>query len=117
MTPVQAHTIPILLMFDEGATPGAGCYDLMAAAQTGSGKTLAYLLPVLHNVMCNYPSDAMNALVCYLLTLTDSKPLAFRHFFRKKSRVLIIIECVDLTSQHYIKHPHSMFRFLTLGGL
>lgn len=65
MTPIQIHSIPLLLAdnptnenFDN-----VGIYDLMAAAQTGSGKTLAYLLPVLQRIMCTYPSDSMSALV------------------------------------------------------
>ena len=65
MTPVQSHTIPLLLADDPEVedTNGVGVYDLMAAAQTGSGKTLAYLLPILHRIMCTYPSDQMSALV------------------------------------------------------
>ena len=36
-TPVQEHTIPVIL---DG-------HDLIGVAQTGTGKTAAYLLPVL----------------------------------------------------------------------
>ncbi|VDL49136.1 unnamed protein product [Hymenolepis diminuta] len=65
MTPVQTHSIPLLLANSKTAEDfdNVGLYDLMAAAQTGSGKTLAYLIPILHRIMCTYPSDSMNALV------------------------------------------------------
>nr|CDS35135.1 DEAD box ATP dependent RNA helicase [Hymenolepis microstoma] len=65
MTPVQIHTIPLLLANSTTSEDfqNVGMYDLMAAAQTGSGKTLAYLIPILHRIMCTYPSDSMNALV------------------------------------------------------
>ena len=39
-TPVQEHTIPVIL---EGR-------DLIGVAQTGTGKTAAYLLPVLNQL-------------------------------------------------------------------
>ena len=39
-TPVQEHTIPVIL---EGK-------DLIGVAQTGTGKTAAYLLPVLNQI-------------------------------------------------------------------
>ncbi|VDD78779.1 unnamed protein product, partial [Mesocestoides corti] len=64
MTPIQVHTIPLMLQ-DQPADENAGVvgsFDLMAAAQTGSGKTLAYLLPTLHRIMRTYPSDSMTAL-------------------------------------------------------
>lgn len=53
-TPVQEHTIPVIL---EGR-------DLIGVAQTGTGKTAAYLLPVL-NQLCsgNYPQDAINCVI------------------------------------------------------
>lgn len=53
-TPVQEHTIPVIL---EGK-------DLIGVAQTGTGKTAAYLLPVL-NQLCkgNYPEDAINCII------------------------------------------------------
>ena len=39
-TPVQEHTIPVIL---EGK-------DLIGVAQTGTGKTAAYLLPVINEL-------------------------------------------------------------------
>lgn len=53
-TPVQEHTIPVLL---EG-------HDLIGVAQTGTGKTAAYLLPVLSK-LCQggYPEDAINCVI------------------------------------------------------
>ena len=53
-TPVQEHTIPVLL---EGR-------DLIGVAQTGTGKTAAYLLPVLNQLSKGgYPEDAINCIV------------------------------------------------------
>ena len=53
-TPVQEHTIPVIL---EGR-------DLIGVAQTGTGKTAAYLLPVLNQLSKGtYPSDAINCIV------------------------------------------------------
>ncbi len=53
-TPVQEHTIPVLL---EGK-------DLIGVAQTGTGKTAAFLLPIL-NKLCkeNHPEDAINCVI------------------------------------------------------
>ena len=53
-TPVQEHTIPVLL---EG-------HDLIGVAQTGTGKTAAYLLPVLSKLCAGgYPEDAINCII------------------------------------------------------
>lgn len=53
-TPVQEHTIPILL---EGK-------DLIGVAQTGTGKTAAYLLPVLNQLSRGtYKEDAINCVI------------------------------------------------------
>ena len=53
-TPVQEHTIPLIL---EGR-------DLIGVAQTGTGKTAAYLLPILNMLSKGtYPSDAINCIV------------------------------------------------------
>lgn len=53
-TPVQEHTIPILL---EGK-------DLIGVAQTGTGKTAAYLLPVLNQLSKGgYREDAINCVI------------------------------------------------------
>ena len=57
-TPVQEHTIPVIL---EGR-------DLIGVAQTGTGKTAAYLLPVLNQLSKGgYPVDAIN---CIIMALT-----------------------------------------------
>lgn len=53
-TPVQEHTIPVLL---EG-------HDLIGVAQTGTGKTAAYLLPILSKLCSgNYPEDSINCII------------------------------------------------------
>ena len=53
-TPVQEHTIPVIL---EGR-------DLIGVAQTGTGKTAAYLLPVLNQLSKGtYPADAINCVI------------------------------------------------------
>lgn len=53
-TPVQEHTIPIIL---EGK-------DLIGVAQTGTGKTAAYLLPVLNRLLTDsHPEDAINCII------------------------------------------------------
>lgn len=53
-TPVQEHTIPVIL---QGR-------DLIGVAQTGTGKTAAYLLPVL-SMLCKggYPEDSINCII------------------------------------------------------
>ena len=54
MTPVQEHTIPVIL---EG-------HDIIGCAQTGTGKTAAYLLPILSMISDGgYPEDAINCIV------------------------------------------------------
>ncbi len=53
-TPVQEHTIPVIL---EGR-------DLIGVAQTGTGKTAAYLLPVINQLSKGgYPTDAINCVI------------------------------------------------------
>lgn len=53
-TPVQEHTIPVIL---EGK-------DLIGVAQTGTGKTAAYLLPILNRLLTdNHPEDAINCII------------------------------------------------------
>ena len=53
-TPVQEHTIPVIL---EGR-------DLIGVAQTGTGKTAAYLLPVLNQLnKGTYPEDSINCVI------------------------------------------------------
>ena len=53
-TPVQEHTIPIIL---EGR-------DLIGVAQTGTGKTAAYLLPILNQLSKgDYPADTINCII------------------------------------------------------
>ncbi len=53
-TPVQEHTIPVIL---EGR-------DLIGVAQTGTGNTAAYLLPIINQLSKGgYPEDAINCIV------------------------------------------------------
>ncbi len=53
-TPVQEHTIPVILEHK----------DLIGVAPTGTGKTAAYLLPVLNELSKgNYPEDAINCII------------------------------------------------------
>ena len=53
-TPVQEHTIPVIL---EGK-------DLIGVAQTGTGRTAAYLLPILNRLLSdNHPEDAINCII------------------------------------------------------
>lgn len=53
-TPVQEHTIPVIL---EGR-------DLIGVAQTGTGKTAAFLLPVLNKLSKEkHPEDAINCVI------------------------------------------------------
>lgn len=53
-TPVQEHTIPVLLE----------SHDLIGVAQTGTGKTAAFLLPVLSKLCSgNYPEDSINCII------------------------------------------------------
>lgn len=54
MTPVQEHTIPVIL---EG-------YDLIGCAQTGTGKTAAYTLPLLNRLLLEgNPDNVVKALI------------------------------------------------------
>ncbi|MBQ3186765.1 MAG: DEAD/DEAH box helicase [Alistipes sp.] len=54
MTPVQEHTIPVIL---EG-------HDLIGCAQTGTGKTAAYTLPLLNRLLLEgNPDNAVKALI------------------------------------------------------
>ena len=53
-TPVQEHTIPVIL---EGK-------DIIGVAQTGTGKTAAYLLPVINQLSKGgYAEDAINCII------------------------------------------------------
>ena len=54
MTPVQEHTIPVIL---EG-------HDLIGCAQTGTGKTAAYTLPLLNRLLLEgNPDNVVKALI------------------------------------------------------
>lgn len=56
-TPIQAHSIPMLL---EGS-------DLLGLAQTGTGKTAAFALPLLHRLaMAPRPAPKRGARVLVL---------------------------------------------------
>lgn len=53
-TPVQEHTIPVIL---QG-------YDVISCAQTGTGKTAAYLLPLLTNLAYdNHDPNKLNVII------------------------------------------------------
>lgn len=53
-TPVQEHTIPVIL---EGK-------DVISCAQTGTGKTAAFILPLLTNLLYdNHDSSKLNAII------------------------------------------------------
>ena len=53
-TPVQEHTIPVIL---EG-------HDVISCAQTGTGKTAAYILPLLTNLQYdNHDPNRLNAII------------------------------------------------------
>ncbi|MBQ1205413.1 MAG: DEAD/DEAH box helicase, partial [Alistipes sp.] len=54
MTPVQEHTIPVIL---EG-------HDIIGCAQTGTGKTAAYTLPLLNRLLLEgNPDNVVKALI------------------------------------------------------
>ena len=79
-TPVQEHTIPVIL---EGK-------DLIGVAQTGTGKTAAYLLPVLNQLSKgNYPEDAINCIIMAptreLAMQIDQKMEGFSYFMPASS--------------------------------
>ena len=79
-TPVQEHTIPVIL---EGK-------DLIGVAQTGTGKTAAYLLPVLNQLSKgNYPEDAINCIIMAptreLAMQIDQQMEAFSYFMPASS--------------------------------
>ena len=74
-TPVQEHTIPVIL---EGK-------DLIGVAQTGTGKTAAFLLPVLNQLSKGgYPDDSINCIVMSptreLAQQIDQQMEAFSYF-------------------------------------
>ena len=52
MTPVQEHTIPVIL---EGR-------DIIGCAQTGTGKTAAYTLPLLNKLLV----EGVNVATCHV---------------------------------------------------
>jgi superfamily II DNA/RNA helicase len=53
-TPVQEHTIPVIL---------EGC-DVISCAQTGTGKTAAFILPLLTNLLYdNHDPNKLNAII------------------------------------------------------
>ena len=79
-TPVQEHTIPVIL---EGK-------DLIGVAQTGTGKTAAFLLPVLNQLSKGgYPDDSINCIVMSptreLAQQIDQQMEAFSYFMPSSS--------------------------------
>lgn len=79
-TPVQEHTIPVIL---EG-------HDLIGVAQTGTGKTAAFLLPVLNQLSKGgYPHDAINCIIMSptreLAQQIDQQMEAFSYFTSSSS--------------------------------
>lgn len=79
-TPVQEHTIPVIL---EGR-------DLIGVAQTGTGKTAAFLLPVLNQLAKGeYPDDSINCIIMSptreLAQQIDQQMEAFSYFMPSSS--------------------------------
>jgi ATP-dependent RNA helicase RhlE len=63
-TPIQAHTIPLVL---EGR-------DVVGIAQTGTGKTAAFALPILHRLSANRTPPERKS--CRVLVLSPTRELS-----------------------------------------
>ncbi|KAL7636833.1 UNVERIFIED_CONTAM: hypothetical protein RMT77_012591 [Armadillidium vulgare] len=87
-TPVQKHTIPVVM----------SGRDLMACAQTGSGKTAAFLLPILHYILSNNIDCSLedNQIRPTALVLSPTRELAIQIFneARKFANESIVRVCI-----------------------
>src|SRR3954447_25705819 len=63
-TPIQVHTIPIVL----------SRRDVIGIAQTGTGKTAAFALPILHHLFAN--ERRMQPKYCQVLVLSPTRELS-----------------------------------------
>ena len=73
MTPVQEHTIPIILENK----------DLIGCAQTGTGKTAAYTLPLLDKLLREgNPDNVVKSLIVVFICLFQSK--AFKDMLKRR---------------------------------
>ena len=89
-TPVQEHTIPVIL---EGK-------DLIGVAQTGTGKTAAYLLPVLNQLSKGgYPEDAINCII-----MSPTRELAMQIDQQEKKGLTLGADVVIATPGRLISH-------------
>ncbi|KAB7507833.1 ATP-dependent RNA helicase vasa, isoform A [Armadillidium nasatum] len=102
-TPVQKHTIPVIM----------SGRDLMACAQTGSGKTAAFLLPILHNILSNNIDCSLedNQIRPTALILSPTRELAIQIFneARKFANESIVRVCICYGSITF-----SSMKFLVL---
>jgi superfamily II DNA/RNA helicase len=109
-TAVQERTIPMALPTGDD---GTGHIDLMVSSQTGSGKTAAFLLPVLHTLIANAP--------------TESKPHPARAKTRKFAaaapRALVLCPTRELAQQvahdaiDLVKHTRGLRIAHVVGGM
>ena len=91
-TPVQEHTIPVIL---EGK-------DLIGVAQTGTGKTAAYLLPVLNQLSKGgYPEDAIN---CVIMSPTRELAQQIDQQMEEKKGLTLGADVVIATPGRLISH-------------
>jgi len=99
MTPIQAHSLPVIL---KGK-------DLLAQAKTGSGKTAAFAIGVLHKLETQtYRTQAL--VLCPTRELADQVSKEFRRMARAIPNTSILTLCggkpigPQLTSLQ--RHPH-----------
>ena len=104
-TPVQEHTIPIIL---EGK-------DLIGVAQTGTGKTAAYLLPILNQLSKGgYPEDAINCII-----MAPTRELAQQIDQQMEGFLLIFMPASSVAvygGNDGIRFEQEKKRVLTLGA-